>query len=73
MLASMVNGGGAGNINPFGGLMGNPAALIAFSKEGGSSLKDIMMLQMIQGCNFQPAPVAAAPAAPAVVEGPVAE
>jgi hypothetical protein len=53
--------------------MSNPAALIAFSKEGGSSLKDIMMLQMIQGCNFQPAPVAAAPAAPAVVEGPVAE
>ena len=72
MLASMVNGGG-GNANPFGGLMNNPAALIAFSKEGGSSLKDIMMLQMIQGCNFQPAPVAARPAAPAVVDGPVAE
>lgn len=69
MLASMVNGGG-GNVNPFGGLMNNPAALIAFSKEGGSSLKDIMMLQMIQGCNFQPAPVAAAPV---VEEGPVAE
>lgn len=72
MLASMVNGGGS-NTNPFGGLMSNPAALIAFSKEGGSSLKDIMMLQMIQGCNFQPAPVAERPAAPAVVDGPVAE
>ncbi len=72
MLASMVNGGG-GNTNPFGGLMSNPAALIAFSKEGGSSLKDIMMLQMIQGCNFQPAPVAAKSAAPVVVEGTVAE
>lgn len=73
MLASMINGGGAGNTNPFGSLMNNPAALIAFSKEGGSSLKDIMMIQMIQGCNFQPAPVAAAPAAPVVEEGPVAE
>lgn len=72
MLASMVNGGGI-NTNPFGGLMSNPAALIAFSKEGGSSLKDIMMLQMIQGCNFQPAPAAKIPAAPAVVDGPVAE
>lgn len=75
MLASMINGGGAGNTNPFGGLMSNPAALIAFSKEGGSSLKDIMMLQMIQGCNFQPAPVAKTPVAeaPVVNEGPVAE
>jgi hypothetical protein len=70
MLASMINGGGAGHTNPFGGLMNNPAALIAFSREGGSSLKDIMMLQMIQGCNFQPTPAAAAPV---VVEGPVAE
>ena len=71
MLASMLNG--QGQANPFGNLMANPAALIAFSGKGGGSLKDIMMLQMIQGCNFQPAPVAAAPAAPAVVEGPVAE
>lgn len=68
MLASMINGNG--NTNPFGGLMSNPAALIAFSKEGGSSLKDIMMLQMLQSCNFKPTPVATAPA---VVEGPVAE
>lgn len=68
MLASMINGNG--NTNPFGGLMSNPAALIAFSKEGGSSLKDIMMLQMLQSCNFKPTPVATAPT---VVEGPVAE
>lgn len=68
MLASML--GGSQNKNPFGNLMCNPAALIAFSGKGGGSLKDIMMLQMIQGnCGFTAAtpvvaPVEVAPAAP---------
>lgn len=50
MLASMLNG--QGQANPFGNMMSNPMALLAFSKSGGSSLKDIMMLQMIQNGGF---------------------
>jgi hypothetical protein len=69
MVASMLNGG-HGTANPFGNLMANPAALIAFSKNGGGSLKDIMMLQMLQGCMPKPAVAAPAPAAP--VAAPVA-
>lgn len=69
MLASMLNG--QGQVNPFGNLMSNPAALIAFSKAGGSSLKDIMMLQMIQNGGFVPqAAPAVVPAAVAVDEQP---
>lgn len=52
MLASMLNG--QGQANPFGNMMSNPMALLAFSKSGGSSLKDIMMLQMIQNGGFMP-------------------
>jgi hypothetical protein len=59
MLASMLNG--QGQSNPFGNLMANPAALIAFSGKGGGSLKDIMMLQMIQGCGVNQTPKAATP------------
>lgn len=47
MLASMMSG--QGNANPFGNFMNNPMALLAFSGRGGGSLKDILMLQMIQG------------------------
>lgn len=47
MFASMVSG--QGNTNPFGNFMNNPMALLALSGRGGGSLKDIMMLQMIQG------------------------
>lgn len=60
MLASMLNG--TGNTNPFGNFMNNPMALIALSGKGGGSLKDIMMLQMLQGCNMAPAMKAAVPA-----------
>ena len=71
MLASML--GGQGTANPFGNLMSNPAALIAFSKNGGGSLKDIMMLQMLQGCGLgAPAKVVAPAAAVAPVETPAA-
>lgn len=71
MLASMLNG--QGQANPFGNLMANPAALIAFSGKGGGSLKDIMMLQMIQGCGLgAPAKVVAPAAAVAPVETPAA-
>lgn len=47
MLASMMSG--QGNANPFGNFMNNPMALLALSGRGGGSLKDIFMLQMIQG------------------------
>ena len=68
MLASMLGGQGAGN--PFGNMMSNPAAMIAFSQKGkGGSLKDIMMLQMIQSCGLNlgatPAPAVVVEAAPA--------
>lgn len=70
MLASMLNGTQA-QANPFGGLMSNPAALIAFSGKGGGSLKDIMMLQMIQNCGLNPAKTVA-PVAPVAPEAPAA-
>ena len=71
MLASML--GGQGQTNPFGNLMANPAALIAFSGKGGGSLKDIMMLQMIQGCGLgAPAKVVAPAEVVAPVETPAA-
>ena len=71
MLASMLNG--QGQANPFGNLMANPAALIAFSDKGGGSLKDIMMLQMIQGCGLgAPAKVVAPAEVVAPVETPAA-
>ena len=71
MLASMLNG--QGQANPFGNLMANPAALIAFSGKSGGSLKDIMMLQMIQGCGLgAPAKVVAPVEAVAPVETPAA-
>ena len=66
MLASMMSG--QGNANPFGNFMSNPMALLALSGRGGGSLKDILMLQMIQGA----APVRTAAPAPEVVN-PVAE
>ena len=76
MLASMLGGQGAGN--PFSNMMNNPAAMIAFSQKGnGGSLKDIMMLQMIQNCGLNlgatptVAPVAAEVAPAAEVAAPV--
>lgn len=64
MLASMMSG--QGNANPFGNFMSNPMALLALSGRSGGSLKDILMLQMIQS---------ATPARTAVPEAvkPVAE
>jgi hypothetical protein len=54
--------------------MNNPMALLALSgRQGGGSLKDIMMLQMIQGSGFNAVAPAPAPAAPVVNEGPVVE
>lgn len=46
MLASMING--QSSANPFANMMNNPMALMAFAGKGGSSMKDIMMLQMLQ-------------------------
>lgn len=72
MLASMLGGQGSGN--PFNNMMNNPAAMIAFSQKGnGGSLKDIMMLQMIQNCglNLGATPVAAEVAPAAEVAAPV--
>lgn len=66
MLASMMSG--QGNANPFGNFMSNPMALMALSGRDGGSLKDILMLQMIQGA----APVRTAAPAPEVAN-PVAE
>jgi hypothetical protein len=60
MLASMMSG--SGNTNPFGNFMSNPMALIALSGRDGGSLKDILMLQMIQGANATAQPKTAAPA-----------
>lgn len=72
MLASML--GGQGQTNPFGSFMSNPMALLALSGRDGGSLKDIMMLQMIQssGVNLAQTKTAtpAAPVAPAVDEFP---
>ena len=72
MLASML--GGQGQANPFGNMMANPAAMIAFSQKGkGGSLKDIMMLQMLQGCGFNPATPVKEPAVVAPAEATSAE
>ena len=46
MFASMING--QSSANPFANMMNNPMALMAFAGKGGSSMKDIMMLQMFQ-------------------------
>jgi hypothetical protein len=46
MLASMING--QSSANPFANMMNNPMVLMAFAGKGGSSMKDIMMLQMLQ-------------------------
>lgn len=71
MLASMMSG--QGSANPFGNIMSNPMALIMFSQKDGSSLKDILMMQMIQNGGFNMvAPVAKAPVAP-VAEAPAVE
>ena len=50
MLASML--GGQGQANPFGNIMANPMALMMLSSKDVGSLKDIMMMQMIQGCGM---------------------
>ena len=75
MLASMMSG--SGNANPFGNFMSNPMALLALSGRDGGSLKDILMLQMIQGANFAkpaaPAATPVAPEAPVAPETPVVE
>jgi hypothetical protein len=69
MLASMMSG--SGNANPLGNFMINPMEVIALSGRGGGSLKDILMLQMIQGANLaKPAAPVATPVAP---EAPVVE
>lgn len=60
MLASMMSG--QGSANPFGNIMSNPMALLMFTQKDGSSIKDIMMMQMIQNGGFN----VAAPAAKAV-------
>lgn len=49
MVASMLSGQGS---NPFGNMMNNPVALMALTGKGGSSIKDIMMLQMFQNGNL---------------------
>lgn len=68
MLASMMSG--QGSANPFGNIMSNPMALLMFTQKDGSSIKDIMMMQMIQNGGFN---VAAPAAKVAVAEAPAAE
>lgn len=68
MLASMMLG--QGSANPFGNIMSNPMALLMFTQKDGSSLKDIMMMQMIQNGGFN---VAAPVAKVAAAEAPAAE
>jgi hypothetical protein len=46
MLGSMLSGQGV--VNPFDNIMNNPMALIAFAGKSGSSMKDIMMLNMLR-------------------------
>ena len=63
MLASMMSGQGAQN--PFGNIMSNPMALMMFSQKDGGSLKDFLMMQMLQNGGFHMrAPAAKAPVAP---------
>ena len=50
MVASMLSG--QGQTNPFGNMMNNPVALMTLTGKGGSSIKDIMMLQMLQNGNL---------------------
>lgn len=50
MVASMLSG--QNQTNPFGNMMNNPVALMALTGKGGSSIKDIMMLQMFQNGNL---------------------
>ena len=60
MLASMING--QSSANPFANMMSNPMALMAFAGKGGSSMKDIMMLQMLQNGGLMAAPRTVEPA-----------
>ena len=60
MLASMING--QSSANPFANMMNNPMALMAFAGKGGSSMKDIMMLQMLQNGGLMAAPRTVEPA-----------
>lgn len=60
MLASMING--QSSANPFANMMSNPMALMAFAGKGGSSMKDIMMLQMLQNGGLMAAPKTVEPA-----------
>lgn len=60
MLASMING--QSSANPFANMMNNPMALMAFAGKGGSSMKDIMMLQMFQNGGLIAAPKSVEPA-----------
>ena len=60
MLASMING--QSSANPFANMMSNPMALMAFAGKGGSSMKDIMMLQMLQNGGLMAAPKSVEPA-----------
>ena len=46
MLGSMLSGQGVAN--PFDNIMNNPMALMAFAGKSGSSMKDIMMLNMLR-------------------------
>lgn len=74
MLASML--GSQNGSNPFASMMNNPAAMLAFTKNDGGSLKDIMMLQMLQGSGFNfgtPVPAAAPVAAPVETPNPEVE
>ena len=68
MLASML--GGQGKTNPFGNIMTNPMAMMMFMGKDGGSMKDFMMLQMMQNAGVSlTQPIAQ----PEVKEGPVVE
>ena len=64
MLGSMLSGQGAAN--PFGNIMANPMAMMMFMGKDGSSMKDFMMLQMLQNCGISTQTVTTATPAPKV-------
>lgn len=64
MLGSML--GGQGAANPFGNIMSNPMTMMMFMGKDGGSMKDLMMLQMLQNCGINPQTVTTAAPAPKI-------
>ena len=71
MLASML--GGQSQTNPFGNIMTNPMTMMMFMSKDGGSMKDFMILQMLQNCGISTQTVTTAAPAPKVEVAPKAE